>query len=176
MEKLLFKCKHCENDDLKHMHIKPIVQPNPDYKPFAFNTEQYINVGLLVGCAKCNKDTVVIIDDFHNNKVQIDMKEVPEQALIYVKFETPEFSAIKYILTDSMKLDQVVVDINNKIFSLITRKEVKEGYREISKAQYEALREKRIEEVKEEKNVVMHKEEILNTNSDNIPQKNEKKR
>lgn len=150
MDKIVFKCNHCDNDDLKHVIIKPIIQPNPDYKPFMLQNEQYILVGLLVSCAKCEKDTVVIIDDFHNNKVQINMNEVPEKAILYAKFEKPEFSAIKYILTDNMKLDQVVIDINNRIFSLITRKEVKEGYREISKAQYEALKEKRIEEVKEE--------------------------
>ncbi len=133
-KKILFKCNHCENDDLRHMVIKPILQPNPEYKPFPFGQggDQFIQTGLLISCAKCNKDTVVIIDDFYKNSVQIDVKEVPEKAILYVKFERPEFSAIKYILTDSMKLDQVVIDINNRIFSLISREEVKEEYREIS--------------------------------------------
>lgn len=148
--KLSFKCRHCDNDDLKSMIIKPIVQPNPEYKPFPYNAnvQPLLNLGLFVSCAKCDKDTVVIIDDFYNNSVQINLNEVPEKALLHVKFEKPLFSAIKYILTDDMTLDKVVVDINNQLISMITQTVVTVGYREITAEQYKALKEKKIEEVK----------------------------
>lgn len=147
--KIIFKCKHCENDDLKTMVIKSIVQPNQEYKPFYnANVPQFFNVGLFVSCAKCNKDTVVVIDEFYKDSVQINLNEVPEKALIHVKFEKPLFSAIKYILTDDMTLDRVVVDINNQLISMITQTIVTIGYREITAEQYKALKEKKIEEAK----------------------------
>ncbi|MGL5718582.1 MAG: hypothetical protein ACRCX2_36595 [Paraclostridium sp.] len=147
---LTFKCKHCDNDDLKSMIIKPIVHPNPEYKPFPYNAnaQQFLNTGLFVSCAKCDKDTVVVIDDFHNNAVQVNLSEVPEKALVHVKFQKPLYSAIKYILTDDMTLDKVVVDINNQLFSVITQSFVSAEYREITPEQYKGLKEKKIEEVK----------------------------
>lgn len=148
--KLIFKCKHCENDDLKSMIIKTIVQPNPEYKPFPYNSNipQFLNVGLFVSCAKCDKDTVIIIDEFYKNQVQIDLNNIPEKALVHVKFEKPLFSAIKYILTDDLTLDKIVIDINNRPISMITQNIVNMPYREISAEQYKALKEKKVEEAK----------------------------
>ncbi|MGL4759261.1 MAG: hypothetical protein ACRCXZ_08040 [Patescibacteria group bacterium] len=150
MEEIKFRCKHCENEDLKTMIIKTIVQPNPDYKPFPYqpNTLQFLNLGLFLSCAKCDKDTVVIIDNFYNNQVQINLNDVPEKALMHVKFEKPMFSAIKYILKDDMTLDKVVVDVNNQLISMITQTFASGEYREITAEQYKALKEKKIEEVK----------------------------
>ncbi|MGL5126135.1 MAG: hypothetical protein ACRC6U_09190 [Fusobacteriaceae bacterium] len=150
MEEVKLRCKHCENEDLKTIIIKTIVQPNPEYKPFPYqaNTLQYLNLGLFLSCAKCDKDTVVIIDNFYNNQVQVDLSNVPEKALIHVKFEKPLFSAIKYILKDDMTLDKVVVDVNNQLISMITQTFATGEYREITAEQYKALKEKKIEEVK----------------------------
>ncbi|MGL6023784.1 MAG: hypothetical protein ACRC0F_04135 [Cetobacterium sp.] len=150
MEDLKLRCKHCENEDLRTIIIKTIVQPNPEYKPFPYqaNTLPFFNLGLFLSCAKCDKDTVVIIDNFYNNQVQINLNDVPEKALIHVKFEKPMFSAIKYILKDDMTLDKVVVDVNNQLISMITQTFATGEYREITADQYKALKEKKIEEVK----------------------------
>lgn len=147
--KILFKCKHCENDDLKSMVINTIVQPNPEYRPFPYNDkiQPTLNVGLFVSCAKCEKDTVIIIDEFYKNLVQLDLNAVPEKALLHVKFEKPLFSAIKYVLTDNMELDKLVIDINNRPISMLTQEEVKIGYREISEEQYKGLKNKMVQEV-----------------------------
>ena len=148
-EKILFKCKHCDNDDMKHMIIKTVVQSNPEYRPFPNNAgvSPMLNVGLHIDCAKCNKDTIVIIDELYKNNTELP-QNVPQEVLVHVKFEKPLFSAIKYILTDDMTLDKVVVDINNQIISLITQKVVSIGYKEITEEQYKALKNKMVEEVK----------------------------
>lgn len=160
--KIIFKCKHCENDDLKSMIIKTIVQPNPEYKPFPYNANipQFLNCGLFVSCAKCDKDTVIIIDEFYKNQVQIDLNNIPEKALIHVKFEKPLFSAIKYILTDDMTLDKIVIDINNRPISMITQNVVNIPYREITGEQYKALKEKKIEEAKPINTIIEEKPSI----------------
>lgn len=146
---IVFACKHCGNTDMRHMQINAVTHQNPDYKPYPYNMDvaPYVNVGLHIDCAKCNKDTVILIEDFHKNNTPLT-PNVPKEVLVHVKFEKPKFSATKFILTDDMTLDQVVVDINNQMISLITREFVTVGYKEITEEQYKCLKNKKVEEVK----------------------------
>lgn len=168
--KILFKCKHCDNDDMKHMIIKTVVQANPEYRPFPNNAgvSPTLNVGLHIDCAKCEKDTIIIIDELYRNNTELP-QNVPNEVLVHVKFEKPMFSAIKYILTDDMTLDKVVVDINNQKISLITQKLVTIGYKEITEEQYKALKNKMVEEVKTEvKETEIKKDDEVKIETNNI--------
>lgn len=151
-DKVLFKCKHCENDDMKHFIFHSLETQSDHYKnhPYRQNwdreTTPKIPIGFHIRCGKCGKDTFYVIDNYQPT---LWGNDIPQQCLVNVKFEKPAFSAINYILTESGFLDQIVVTANNDKISLITKKQVDDSmkFSVIGKAQYELLLSRGLKEV-----------------------------
>lgn len=153
-DKVMFKCKHCENDDMKHFVFYSLETQSDTYKnhPYKQNwdreTTPKIPLGFHVRCAKCNKDTFFIPSDYQPTMWGND---VPQSCIVNVKFEKPPFSAINYVLTEEGFLDQVVLTSNNEKLSMITKKIINDSnkFSVIGKSQYELLLKRGLKEVEE---------------------------
>lgn len=56
--KVVFKCKHCENDDLRYMKLSNVFTNSPQYANQIYRDNWNSKpVGVHIECAKCNKDT-----------------------------------------------------------------------------------------------------------------------
>lgn len=162
-DKVLFKCKHCENDDMKHFIFHSLETQSDHYKnhPYRQNwdreTTPKVPIGFHLRCGKCGKDTFYVIDNYQPT---LWGNDIPQQCLVNVKFEKPAFSAINYILTENGFLDQIVVTANNDKISLITKKQVDDSmkFSVIGKAQYELLLSRGLKEVGDE--IVVPQKEV----------------
>lgn len=150
--KIVFKCKHCENDDLRHMQFASLNKQSPQYanhmykNNWDYETTPKIPVGIHIRCAKCGKDTFIMPDSFSGTEWGND---IPEQCIVPIKFEKPQFSAIQYVMNDEGFLDKVVLTANNQKISLITQELIddKVGLSVIGKKQYDLLLSRGLPEV-----------------------------
>lgn len=176
-DKVMFKCKHCENDDMKHFVFYSLETQSDTYKnhPYRQNwdreTTPKIPIGFHIRCAKCNKDTFYVVDSYQPT---LWGNDIPQQCLVNVKFEKPAFSAINYILTDDGFLDQIVLTANNDKISLITKKQIDDSmkFSVIGKSQYELLLSRGLKEsgyIEPIKEVIpsVVEEKIVNTVNNN---------
>lgn len=151
-KKLVFKCSHCENDDMRHFVFYSLEYQSEQFmnSPYKQNwnreTTPKIPVGVHIRCAKCNKDTFIIPDSYQPTMWGND---IPQQCIVNVKYEKPAFSAVQYILTEDGYLDQVVVTANNEMLSLVTKTNIEEKtkFSVIGKSQYELLLSRGLKEV-----------------------------
>lgn len=150
--KIVFKCKHCDNDDLRYMQFASLNRQNPQRTNMLYqhnldyeNTPK-IPIGIHIRCAKCNKDTFIIPDSYAYTNWGED---IPKQCIVNVKFQKPEFSAIQYVMTDEGFLDKIVTTSGNEKISLITQRQIDEniGYSPIGKKQYDLLLSRGLREV-----------------------------
>lgn len=150
--KIVFKCKHCDNDDIRYMKFASLNKQSPQYQNhiyrqnWDYETTPKVPVGIHIRCAKCGKDTFIIPDSYNGTEWGND---IPEQCIVAVKYEKPQFSAIQYIMNGEGYLDKVVLTANNEMISLLTQQEVsdKEGISVIGKKQYELLLSRGLQEV-----------------------------
>lgn len=151
-KKLIFKCSHCENDDMRHFVFYSLEYQSEQFmnSPYKQNwnreTTPKVPVGIHIRCAKCNKDTFIIPDSYQPTMWGND---IPQQCIVNVKYEKPAFSAVQYILTEDGYLDQVVVTANNEMLSLVTKTNIEEKtkFSVIGKSQYELLLGRGLKEV-----------------------------
>lgn len=149
-----FGCKHCENTDMKYFQFNSLEVQTEQWKnnPYKSNwnreTTPKIPVGIHLKCAKCNKDTFIIPNIYNPTEWGND---IPQQCIVNVTFEKPEFSAIQYVLTDDGFLDKIVLTANNEKLSLITQKNIKDNIKVsvIGKSQYDLLLSRGLKEVGE---------------------------
>lgn len=150
--KIVFKCKHCDNDDIRYMKFSSLNKQSPQYQNsiykqnWDYETSPKIPIGIHVRCAKCGKDTFIIPDIYTGTEWGTD---IPEQCVVQVKYEKPQFSAIQYIMNADGYLDKVVLTANNEMISLITQEEIKDkdGLSVIGKKQYDLLLQRGLQEV-----------------------------
>lgn len=150
--KIVFRCKHCDNDDLRYMKFMSLNKQSPQYQNhmyrqnWDYETTPKVPVGIHIRCAKCGKDTFIIPDMYGATEWGND---IPEQCIIIVKYEKPQFSAIQYVMTDDGYLDRVVITSNNEKISLVTEKVVDDNtsLSVIGKKQYEILLSRGLQEV-----------------------------
>lgn len=153
VNKVVFKCKHCDNDDLRYMKFASLNKQSPQYqnhiyKPnWDYETTPKIPVGIHIKCAKCNKDTFIIPDSYNGTEWGND---IPDQCIIPVRYERPQFSAIQYVMNDEGYLDKIVVTANNERISLISEQVLRDDVQlsVIGKKQYELLLSRGLQEVK----------------------------
>lgn len=151
-DKVLFKCKHCENDDMKYFVFHSLEFQSDQFKnsPYRQNwnreTTPKIPIGFHIRCAKCNKDTFFIPNEYNPTAWGSD---IPQQCLVNVKFEKPAFSAISYVLTEDGFLDQVVLTANNERLSMLSKTVIDNSTKLsiIGKAQYDLLLSRGLREV-----------------------------
>ncbi|MGL6185554.1 MAG: hypothetical protein ACRC1T_09280 [Clostridium chrysemydis] len=151
-EKILFKCKHCENDDMKYFVFHSLEFQSDQFKnsPYRQNwnreTTPKIPIGFHVRCAKCNKDTFFVPNEYNPTPWGSD---IPQQCLVNVKFEKPAFSAISYVLTEDGYLDQIVLTANNERLSMLSKTIVDSSAKLsiIGKPQYDLLLSRGLKEV-----------------------------
>lgn len=151
-DKVLFKCKHCENDDMKYFVFHSLEFQSDQFKnsPYRQNwnreTTPKIPIGFHVRCAKCNKDTFFVPNEYNPTSWGND---IPQQCLVNVKFEKPAFSAISYVLTEDGFLDQIVLTANNERLSMLSKTIVDNSAKlsVIGKAQYDLLLSRGLKEV-----------------------------
>lgn len=137
--KVVFKCKHCENDDLRYMKLSNVFTNNPQYANQIYRDNWNSKpIGVHIECAKCNKDTFIIPDIFSSIEWGND---IPEQCITQVKFEKPKYLAIKYVMTEDGYLDRVVETSNGQFISMITEDIIDDASKlsVIGKKQYELL-------------------------------------
>lgn len=159
--KITFKCKHCENDDLRYMIFSSLNKQSPQYanhiykQNWDYETTPKVPIGIHIKCAKCGKDTFIIPDSYMGTEWGND---IPQQCITTVKYEKPQFSAIQYVMTDSGLLDKVVIASNNEKISLITQQPIDEnvGLSVIGKKQYEILLQRGLQEVGNKKEVIKY--------------------
>lgn len=152
-DKIVFKCKHCDNDDIRYMKFASLNKQSPQYQNhiykqnWDYETTPKVPIGIHIRCAKCGKDTFIIPDMYAGTEWGVD---IPEQCIVQVKYEKPQFSAIQYVMNSDGYLDKVVLTANNEMISLITQEEVKdkEGLSVIGKKQYDLLLQRGLSEVK----------------------------
>lgn len=152
VNKIVFKCKHCDNDDMRYMKFASLNKQSPQYQNhiyrqnWDYETTPKVPVGIHIRCAKCGKDTFIIPDAYNGTEWGND---IPEQCIVAVKYEKPQFSAIQYIMNGEGYLDKVVLTANNEMISLLTQQEIadKEGISVIGKKQYELLLSRGLQEV-----------------------------
>lgn len=157
--KIVFKCKHCDNDDLRHMQFYSLNKQSPQYanhiykQNWDYETTPKIPVGIHIKCAKCGKDTIILPDVYSATEWSND---IPKQCLVSVKYERPAFSAIQYIMNDDGYLDKIVITANNQKVSMITEKVLDDDAQVsvIGKKQYELLLSRGLQEVKKEIEIV----------------------
>lgn len=151
-EKILFKCKHCENDDMKYFVFHSLEFQSEQFKnsPYRQNwnreTTPKIPIGFHVRCAKCNKDTFFVPNEYNPTSWGND---IPQQCLVNVKFEKPAFSAISYVLTEDGFLDQIVLTANNERLSMLSKTIIDNSAKlsVIGKPQYDLLLSRGLKEV-----------------------------
>lgn len=151
-EKILFKCKHCENDDMKYFVFHSLEFQSDQFKnsPYRQNwnreTTPKVPIGFHVRCAKCNKDTFFVPNEYNPTSWGND---IPQQCLVNVKFEKPAFSAISYVLTEDGFLDQIVLTANNERLSMLSKSIVDSSAKlsVIGKTQYDLLLSRGLREV-----------------------------
>lgn len=151
-EKVLFKCKHCDNDDMKYFVFHSLEFQSEQFKnsPYKQNwnreTTPKIPIGFHIRCAKCNKDTFYVPNEFNPTAWGSD---IPQQCLVNVKFEKPAFSAISYVLTEDGFLDQIVLTANNEKLSMLNKSIISDSVKVsvIGKSQYDLLLAKGLKEV-----------------------------
>lgn len=123
--KITFKCKHCDNDDIRYMQFFSLNKQSPQYanhmyrQNWDYETTPKVPIGIHIRCAKCGKDTFIIPDYYQGTMWGMD---IPEQCIVNITYEKPPFSSKKYIINGEGKLDVVVYTISNEIFSLISQK------------------------------------------------------
>lgn len=152
VNKIIFKCKHCDNDDLRYMKFASLNKQSPQYQNhiyrqnWDYETTPKVPVGIHIRCAKCGKDTFIMPDTYLGTEWGTD---IPEQCVIAVKYEKPQFSAIQYVMTDDGYLDRIVITANNEKISLVTEKLVDDNVQlsVIGKKQYELLLSRGLKEV-----------------------------
>lgn len=150
--KMLFKCKHCENDDLRYFNFQSLefqsdnVKNSPYKQNWTRETAPKIPVGLHIRCAKCNKDTFMIPDSYQPTMWGED---IPKQCIVNIKFEKPQYSAVVYALMGDGFLDQIVLTVNNERFSVLTKTVLPNEvtYSIIDKKQYDILIARGLKEV-----------------------------
>lgn len=165
--KVILKCKHCENDDLRYMTFNSVNRQSPQYANHMFKqnwdyeTTPKVPMGIHIRCAKCGKDTFIIPDSYGYVEWGND---IPEQCIVQVKYEKPQFSAIQYVMNIDGYLDKVVVTANNDMISLITQEEIKDkdGLSVIGKKQYDLLLQRGLQEVKQNTPIVTTQVEVKN--------------
>lgn len=151
--KVSFKCKHCDNDDLRYFQFNSLNYQSEKYRDSPYrNTWDYEctpkkPIGIHIKCAKCGKDTLIIPNEYNGTNWGND---IPQQCIMNVQFQKPPFSAIQYVITDDGYLDKLVVTSNNEIISLLTQTPIDTsiGFNQIGKNQYEILLSKGLEEKK----------------------------
>lgn len=150
--KIIFKCKHCDNDDLRYMEFHSLNfiseqwKNSPYRSSYNYETMPKTPMGIHIRCAKCGKDSFIIPDKYTGTEWGND---IPEQCIISVKYEKPQFSAIQYVMNDEGFLDKIVLTANNEKISLITQQIIDErvGLSVIGKKQYELLLLRGLQEV-----------------------------
>lgn len=180
-EKIVFKCKHCENDDLRYMQFFSLNKQSPQYmnsiykQNWDYETTPKIPIGIHIKCAKCGKDTIIIPDMYSATQWTND---IPKQCLVSVKYEKPQFSAIQYVMNDEGYLDKIVITANNQKVSMITEKVLDDESQVsvIGKKQYDLLLSRGLQEVRKDdvvlqqsqttRNIEHTKEEKYNKGSD----------
>ncbi|MGL6101313.1 MAG: hypothetical protein ACRC0G_17040 [Fusobacteriaceae bacterium] len=151
-KRILFKCKHCDNDDMRYFVFHSLeyqsdaVKNSPYRQNWNRETSPKIPIGFHLLCAKCNKDTFIIPNDYQPTTWGND---VPQQCIVNVMFEKPQFSSISYVLTEDGFLDQVVTTANNEMLSMITKEMIGEpvNFNTLGKTQYELLLKRGLKEV-----------------------------
>lgn len=152
MDKMVFKCRHCDNDNILHMRFYSLEYKSDRYKN-SFNSVQYdretepkIPIGIHINCAKCGKDTLFIPEPYGYTKWDND---ITEEMLTRIPFVEPEYSSISYIVNSEGLLDKIVKRKDGKIISTITNEEIDQtmSYSVINKEQYDILYLKGLDEV-----------------------------
>lgn len=171
-EKVLFKCKHCENDDMKYFVFHSLEFQSEQFKnsPYRQNwnreTTPKVPIGFHVRCAKCNKDTFFVPSEYNPT---LWGNDIPQQCLVNLKFEKPAFSAISYVLTEDGFLDQIVLTANNERLSMLSKSIIDNSAKlsVIGKAQYDLLLSRGLKEVGYIENQTVHNqdESVQNINS-----------
>lgn len=164
--KVIFKCKHCDNDDLRYMKFASLNKQSPQYsnhiykQNWDYETTPKVPVGIHIKCAKCGKDTFIMPDMYAGTEWGND---IPEQCIMPVKYEKPQFSAIQYVMNGEGYLDKVVLTANNEMISLITQQEVtdKEGMSVIGKKQYDLLLTRGLQEVSIVKPMIIQPQQTM---------------
>ena len=180
VNKIVFKCKHCDNDDIRYMKFSSLNKQSPQYSNhiyknnWDYETTPKIPVGIHIKCAKCGKDTFIIPDMYNGTEWGND---IPDQCIVNVKYEKPQFSAIQYVMNGEGYLDKVVLTANNEMISLITQQEVadREGMSVIGKKQYDLLLTRGLQEVSISKPSISQPQQTMIKN-DNINQNQEMKK
>lgn len=177
-EKILFKCKHCDNDDIRYFIFNSLEYQSEQYanSPYRQNwnreTTPKIPVGIHIKCGKCNKDTFIIPTEYQPTLWGAD---IPEQCIINIKYQQPEYSAIQYVLTEDGFLDQIVITANNDTISLLSKEKItKINYNSIGQKQYQMLLERGLPEIRD-KNVIENEIEKINQNKNINRDKDNKK-
>lgn len=149
--KIIFKCKHCDNDDLRYMKLSNVFINSPQYANQMYrdawgNRGAIQSIGVHIECAKCNKDTFIIPDLFSSIEWGND---IPEQCVTQVKFEKPKYLAIKYVMTEDGYLDRVVETSNGQFISMITEEVITDPSKisAIGKKQYDLLLSRGLREI-----------------------------
>lgn len=142
--KVVFKCKHCDNDDIRYMQFFSVNRQSPQYansmyrQNWDYETTPKVPIGIHIRCAKCGKDTLIIPDSYQGTMWS---NEIPEQCIVNIKYEKPQFSSKKYIVNGEGYLDIVVQTINNEIISVINQETIKDNdsVTYITQEKYETL-------------------------------------
>lgn len=123
-DKIIFKCKHCDNDDIRYMQFFSLNKQSPQYanhiyrQNWDYETTPKVPIGIHIKCAKCGKDTFIIPNFYQGTMWGTD---IPEQCIVNITYEKPQFSSKKYIINKEGKLDVVVQTINNEIISILNQ-------------------------------------------------------
>ncbi len=164
-EKIVFKCKHCDNNDLRYMQFFSLNKQSPQYansiykQNWDYETTPKIPVGIHIKCAKCGKDTIIMPDMYSATPWTND---IPKQCLVNVKYEKPQFSAIQYVMNDEGYLDKIVITANNQKVSMITEKVLDDDSQisVIGKKQYDLLLSRGLQEVAKDEIVIPQQQTV----------------
>ena len=156
--KIIFKCKHCDNDDLRYMKFASLNKQSPQYQNHVYRqnwdyeTTPKVPVGIHIKCAKCGKDTFIIPDSYVGTEWGND---IPQQCIVTVRYEKPQISAIHYVMNDEGYLDRIVITANNEKMSMITEDIISDDVQlsVIGKKQYELLLSRGLTEVKPKREI-----------------------
>lgn len=170
--KITFKCKHCDNDDIRYMQFFSLNKQSPQYanhiyrQNWDYETTPKVPIGIHIKCAKCGKDTFIIPNFYQGTMWGTD---IPEQCIVNITYEKPQFSSKKYIINKYGQLDIVVQTINNEIISIINQKIVIDDgtITYITQDKYETLMKNGLPTVQLEINDITNNDIVLN-NSNNV--------
>ena len=143
-DKIIFKCKHCENDDIRYMQFYSLNKQSPQYanhiyrQNFDYETMPKVPIGIHIRCAKCSKDTFIIPNSYQGTMWGFD---IPQQCIVNIVYEKPKFSAKKYIINSDGCLDIVVQTIDNETISVLNQETIidSQNITEITKEKYQTL-------------------------------------